>query len=136
MTPAGAQADARRRHPGRLEQTGQRLAAAAAYRLFRDVVRGLVLLHHEPAPIGRARGRRIGRLLGVEVDGERVLGHVGIVDPMATHALALEPRRPLFEVLTQPVREHLRARGRGERRIDPRSELRTVAAARPQVADG
>ena len=78
-----AQVDVVGRHARGLDQRGQRLAAPAPDGLLRDVVGRGVFLHVEPA-FGAVRR-------GVEINGQRVFGHVGIVDAVAAHGLAARP---------------------------------------------
>src|SRR4030067_2027220 len=72
----------------------QRLLQALARLVRVDALRRRILLHVRPA-----------RRAPVQIDGERVLRHVGIVETIAADALALRPLPELLQVLAQAVGE-------------------------------
>ncbi len=81
---------------------------------MRHRLRRLVFLHADPACI-----------VAVDVHGERVLGHVRVVDSKARHVCALCPLREVRVVLLQTVREH-----RGARAFAGRLESRATRVLR------
>ena len=91
------------RHAGDLRQHGQGFLATPARRCRVDGVGRRVLLHVKPALALIRTGA------GIEVNGQRVLGHVGVVQPPATHARAPRLLAQPLQVLSQAIGEHLRA---------------------------
>src|SRR6185295_7954645 len=105
-----------RRYARDAGQRGQRLAAPTLYRRRIDGLWRGVFLHVEPD--ARAVRPTIG--LSVTIDGERILGHVGVVDTVTAHLFAFGPRLELLEILGDAIAEHLRARGLGQGLVDAR----------------
>ena len=106
------------RHAKGLGQNGQHLAAAFPGALLIDGLGRRVLLNvHVP------------RVASIDVDGEGVLRHVGVVEPEALDALLRRPGFEAVEILAHAVGEHLRA--------GPRGPFRTrFARRRPLVVFG
>ncbi len=94
------------RQPEHLGQHRQDFVATAAGRIAGHCRRRGVLLHAGPALV-----------VAVDVDGERVLRHVGVVHAVAGHVLAPGPGLQARHVLAQPVGEHL-GPGPGLRRFE------------------
>ncbi len=94
------------RDPRDFRQRRHRLAAAPTYGIQLDLRRRRVLLDVQPTRL------RLNR--AIEIDRERVLRHVRVVQPVTANPVPAGPALQALQVLGQPVAEHPCARAVAE----------------------
>ena len=102
LTTTGAQMQVVCRHVEDVAERRECFAATATHVLFGNLARRGVLLDAGPALIALDAA--------IEIDGERVLGHVGVIDAQATDRLTFRPGFQMTQILPQSVAEHACAR--------------------------
>ena len=101
LLSATPQMNAIAREREHLRNDGKRFTPPSLHGFDFDRARRLVFLNVRPALV---------RAIAVDIDGERILRHVCIVETETLHLLTSRPIERCLEILAQTIREHLRAR--------------------------